>query len=304
MRTDVTGEQIELRSGPYRALVTEVGAALRLLTWNDRDLVLGFSDEEVMPLYRGAVLAPWPNVVLNGRYTFDGEEHALDVSERTGGHALHGFGQWEGWQIAARTADAVELVHPLWPRPGYPFRIDLRATYRLTSQGLRWQVQAGNRGKRRAPYGCSVHPYLIAPTGGMKDWQLELDAAPLARPERPSGGTAPDFRRSRPIGDLMLDDTYSVLRRGQDGTAGATLTDADGNGTRMTWGRACPWVQVYTCDWPTGAQHRRGLAVEPMTCPPDAFNSGEDLVVLEPGGQHSASWRLEVIHSGTAGGNG
>ena len=44
-----------------------------------------------------------------------------------------------------------------------------------------------------------------------------------------------------------------------------------------------PWVQVYS-----GEQvSRRGVAIEPMTCPPDAFNSHTDLVALEPGQTHS-----------------
>ena len=34
------------------------------------------------------------------------------------------------------------------------------------------------------------------------------------------------------------------------------------------------------------------LAIEPMTCPPDAFNSGVDLDVIEPGESLVASWDI------------
>ena len=37
---------------------------------------------------------------------------------------------------------------------------------------------------------------------------------------------------------------------------------------------------------------RRSLAVEPMTCPPDAFRSGEDLIRLEPGGSFTSTWGI------------
>ena len=308
MRTDVTGEQIELRHGPYLAVVTEVGAALRCLTWNDRDLILRWGDDEVMPLYRGAVLAPWPNVVLGGRYSFDGEEHVLDVSARTGGQALHGFGQWEGWRITARAVDAVELLHALWPRPGYPFRVDLQVSYRLTSNGLHWRLDAVNVGTRRAPYGCAVHPYLVAPSGTMRDWRLQLDAAAVCRSDLPGwpvqqvDGMEGDFRSGRLLGDVVLDHAYTDVAWRSDSTASATVVDAAGNGARMTWGRTCPWVQVYTCDWPTADQHRRGLAVEPMTCPPDAFNRGTDVVVLSPGARHTAWWQLDAVRADVAGG--
>jgi aldose 1-epimerase len=54
-------------------------------------------------------------------------------------------------------------------------------------------------------------------------------------------------------------------------------------------------VQVHTGDRPEPADHRRGLAVEPMTCPPDAFTSGVDLVHLGPGESHEASWSIAAI---------
>jgi galactose mutarotase-like enzyme len=38
---------------------------------------------------------------------------------------------------------------------------------------------------------------------------------------------------------------------------------------------------------------RRALAIEPMTCPPNAFRSGEALVTLEPGESHTAAWGLQ-----------
>ncbi|HWU31187.1 MAG TPA: galactose mutarotase, partial [Microbacterium sp.] len=61
------------------------------------------------------------------------------------------------------------------------------------------------------------------------------------------------------------------------------------------WDAGCPWVQVHTADLPDPAASRRGLAVEPMTCPPDAFNSGTDLIVLEPGAAHTAGWSIRAL---------
>lgn len=304
MTSAITGQQLVLSHGDYRAVVTEVGATLRMLTWRGRDLVLRFGADEIMPLYRGAVLSPWPNVVRNGRYCFDGVEHVLDVSARTGGHALHGFAQWEAWRIAHHSSEAVTLQQRIWPRPGYPFRLTVSASYALSDDGLHWRVSAVNEGSHRAPYGSSVHPYLVAPTGAMDDWQLTLDAGAVipvgAQDDTPTPvqDTGFDFRHRRTIGDLVLDHTYGDVTWTNEGTAGTTLVDAEGDGVRMTWERSCPWVQVYTSDWPAPALHRRGLAVEPMTCPPNAFNSRTDLIVLEPGDAHSASWWLSAVQRG------
>ncbi len=54
-------------------------------------------------------------------------------------------------------------------------------------------------------------------------------------------------------------------------------------------------MQVHTADRPDPDDDRVGLAVEPMTCPPDALNSGTDLVVLAPGDSHAASWEIEAL---------
>jgi aldose 1-epimerase len=74
-----------------------------------------------------------------------------------------------------------------------------------------------------------------------------------------------------------------------DGTWLVTLTDPD-SGNRAVLSSDTPWMQLYTAN----AIGRVGLAVEPMTCPPDAFRSGDDLVVLKPGDEHSTTFRVSV----------
>ena len=57
------------------------------------------------------------------------------------------------------------------------------------------------------------------------------------------------------------------------------------------------WVQVFTgrsdaAGLPEGQP--AGIAVEPLSCPPDAFNSGTSLVTLRPGSSWTARWGIEV----------
>jgi aldose 1-epimerase len=77
--------------------------------------------------------------------------------------------------------------------------------------------------------------------------------------------------------------------------ARVVVRDPSGTGVALQWGQQCPWVQIHTADRPDPTINRLGLAVEPMTCPPDAFNSGTDLVWLEPGGQFAASWAIIAL---------
>jgi len=51
-----------------------------------------------------------------------------------------------------------------------------------------------------------------------------------------------------------------------------------------------PYVQIFTGDLPD--VQRRGLAVEPMTCVRNAFNTGEGLIRLEPGDAFDGRWGI------------
>lgn len=54
---------------------------------------------------------------------------------------------------------------------------------------------------------------------------------------------------------------------------------------------AWPYAQLYSgADRADVAQ--RSLAVEPMTCPPNAFNTGEGLIRLEPGQRFQGTWGI------------
>ena len=112
-----------------------------------------------------------------------------------------------------------------------------------------------------------------------------------------------DWRAPRRLGAAEIDHAYTDLDRGADGIARVRLTDPSGTGVELSWDAACAWVQVHTADLPGGAAqpfHRAGLAVEPMTCAPDAFNAGRydfdaGLLSLAPGAMAEASWRIAAL---------
>lgn len=303
MARPVSGDQYSICHGRYSAEVSSVGATLRALRLDDRDLVLPFEASQLRPHYRGATLAPWPNRVVDGRYSFAGSEYQLALSEPKRGHALHGLVAWQQFDALGVADDEVVLGTRLEAQQGYPFPLSIAVRFRLTTQGLTWTVTATNLGDKPAPYGTAPHPYLVAGAGRVDDWALELSAARVLHvtPERlvptelravDAGDAAFDFRSGRRIGATEIDHAYTGLAW-TDRTATAVVRDVSGAGAGISWQEDCPWVQVHTGDLPERpAESRRGLAVEPMTCPPDAFNSGTDLVVLEPGGRHSVEWRL------------
>lgn len=314
MTPPVSGVQHVLRAGSYEAVIASVGASLRSLTHDGRDLVVPFAADEVRPAYRGATLAPWPNRVVDGRYAFDGVEHRLALTEPARGHALHGLRAWADYAAVDKGASHVTLQTTIEPQDGYPWRVVVETTYALSADGLVQSVSARNDGPTRAPWGTGPHPYLVAGAGTVDDWTLQLPAGQVLEvtADRLSPtGLAPvetdaarfDFRESRPIGDAEIDHAFTALSRDDDGIATVRLTAADGRGVELGWDAACGWVQIHTADQPvaTASGHRVGLAVEPMTCAPDAFNADRydfdaGLIVIEPGERSpEATWSIRAI---------
>ena len=244
------------------------------------------------------MLVPWPNRVRDGRYALDGVEHRLELSEPERGNALHGLVLQSRWRGVRTSARRVSLSYALAPRPGYPFELALAVSYELASGGVVMTVQATNVGAERAPFGAGLHPYLTPGATDVDDMVLEVPArahVPVddrllpTGPPAPVDGTELDFRRPRRLGALRVDACFGELGRSPAGVARVRLGTNSGPGQLTIWmDERFRFVQVFTAD--------AAIAVEPMTCAPDAFNSGDGLVVLEPGA--SFTGRCGLIAAG------
>jgi aldose 1-epimerase len=302
-----SGDQFEISGGGYRAVVTESGAALRLLEYAGRPLVDGFAEDEMSSGGRGQVLMPWPNRLRDGAYSYGGRDLQLPLTEPGRHNASHGLVRWAAWGREEHSANSVSLVYRLMAQSGYPWTVDLHVLYDLSADGLTVTQTATNMSDSPAPYASGAHPYLVVGDGPVDRLELTLPASvrslvddrllPVGREE--VEGTAYDFRVARPLRDTAFNDAFTDLARDEQGVATAVLRDpASGQGVALWVDQDHRWLQVYSADdAPVGA--RRSLAVEPMTAQADAFRTGEDLVTLaaagEPGDEHSASWGIRAL---------
>lgn len=301
----MSGVSAAIRAGDYAATVTGTAGALASLTFQGRDLVVPFEPGAPIPAFRGIVAAPWPNRLADGRYSVGGRDLAVPVTERERGCALHGLALTREWRLVAHDGASVAFALDLGPSEGYPFTLRLEVRYALGAGGLEWSVLAANTGEGVAPYGVCPHPYLVAGPSPLDTWELEVPAEEFLEvsPDRllPLGtrtvaGHELDFREPRPIGRTEIDHAFTRLAF-DEGVARVAVRDPSGTGVVMEWVAGCPWVQICTADAAPAGPSRLGVAVEPMTCPPNAFATGTDLVWLAPGEEHAARWRIRALEA-------
>jgi len=234
-------------------------------------------------------LIPWPNRLRDGAYQFDDNDYKLALSEPAKANAIHGLVRFANWTVAERSSDRVTMAHVLHPQPGYPFALRLTIEYTLADLGLTVTTTATNAGTSSCPYGAGAHPYLSIGTS-------VIDAAVLKIPANrwlPSDERG--FREPSPIGDAQLDTGYTDLIRDPDGRARVTLRGPAGKPRVALWlDEQYGYVMAFTGDsLPEAERRRRGLGVEPMTCAPNAFHTGDGMRTLAPGESFASSWGLE-----------
>jgi aldose 1-epimerase len=149
------------------------------------------------------------------------------------------------------------------------------------------------------PFGYGAHPYLTVGESTVDEITLTVPAANYLEVDddrllplklSPVEGTAYDLREGRVLGSMSLDTAMSDLARDSDGRWRVRLVLGDRYAE--LWGdETMRWAQVFT----GGPKRDLSVAVEPMTCGPDAFNAGpthDDMMVLAPGETFVGQWGI------------
>jgi len=306
----------EILNEGYSAQVCAQGATLLSLSRGEFSLIEGPPvGDPFSPDGRGQVLAPWPNRLGGGSYTWAGFSHQLPINEVERNCAIHGLVRWAQWEDIQLEPDNHRILfgHRILPRPGYPFCLDLSVEYQLGEDGLcvttRAKVPAGQVGSKDpgtlVPFGVGFHPYLVpGAAGNPNEWLLQLPVeSVLTCDERglPTGirsldetKESLDWRRPSAIGNAVLDHTFQIART-LSGRAEAILADPESAVQVVLWCEdGFKWLQCFTGDTLPPERKRRAVAIEPMTCPPNAFATGWDVIALAPGEEWMGRWGLEL----------
>jgi aldose 1-epimerase len=296
-----TGQQFEITRGNARAVVTEIGAGLRAFEVGGVSYVEEFPEDAHPPKGAGQVLLPWPNRTKGGRWKFQGEEQQLEVTEEARGNAIHGLTRHLEWELVEHAESSITLAVDVEAQPGWPVPLRATVTYELAPRELTVTHEIRNEGEQPIGVGVGTHPYFRIGDVPTDELTLTLPASRV-RPSLPDEqmpyaeeqdveGTEYDFRGGRLLAGVNLDTAFGGLTAAEDGLHHVVLTHDDQE--LLVWtGPDFRWAQVFTPDDLVG--RGRAVAIEPMTCPADALNTGTDLIELEPATSWSGSWGIRV----------
>ncbi len=311
--TPHTGQQFSIAAGGYYAVITELGAALRKLTYHGKNVIVPFKENQVAPASSGQLLIPYPNRIEDGVYTFEGTTYELPIDEHDRNNAIHGYGYRAYWTLESLTESCVTLSWRAPLMPGYPFDITVMTTYELNENGLTITIAATNNGESNAPWALAIHPWLDNGFNGYgdeidghnaqcsltlpADTHVTVDDRLLPTGTEPVDGTKYDFRKAQTLTEQPYDDAWTDLHHAEDGTVTATLARPDGVRIEVGGDETITSFQVCTATGFAPDNHPAGVAVEPQTAYANAFNTGDDLIVIAPGQTSSTTLFLRMVEA-------
>jgi aldose 1-epimerase len=294
----ISGQQWTIQRGNQVATFVELGGGLFSYTVNGVPFVESYPLDSPIKS-AGRTLCPWPNRLQDGQYTFNGVAQQVPINEvAPRNNAIHGLSRWLAYRRVKQTRDTITLTALIAPQQGYPWPLQLVTKWSLGSRGLRVEHNAINLGPAPAPFGLGAHPYFRVGDALIDNCVLEshvtervvVDPVRLLPTGRePVAGTPYDFSTPHAMGAIELDTAFTGLARGSDGLARTRLTAPGGLGLEVWQDKQFGWVQLFTGLGP-GGRPRGTLAIEPMTCPPNAFHSGENVITLAPHARWKGTW--------------
>ncbi len=286
-----TGQQFDIVHGHWEATVTQVGAHLRSLKHRGRELLWTFDEDEAPRNSQGAQLVPWPNRIRDGRWELNGVVHQMPINEPDRNTALHGLATDKTWDVVGQDGARVRQRLELPPEEGWPGTLEVELVHSLSDEGLTVEFLATNKGATPIPCGYGAHPYFAFPLTNSTlqvPFGRELLVDERLLPEEVAAVTPEhDFREARPVGETTLDTAFTA-----PATPGwEVVVQGPEHGVRVFDAGGCDWLQLFT------DPSRAAIAIEPMTCGPDAFNHGPTHtsgIMVDPGASIGCRWGVGV----------
>lgn len=251
---------------------------------------------ETHPFFsRSAKLFPFPNRLEHGRFRYDQKSYTLPANFPWTDDAVHGLLYNQAFSVVHShcETDFAELTLRFETSSlakGFPFSFTLDVSYRVDTEGvLVCSTKVTNTGNQAFPFGDAWHPYFSLDCT-LNQVQMTMPVCKELQVESglPTGERREfkQFRHGASLTDVSFNHCFEF-----DGhaTANLCLQRLDQTATlHFQQDSSYPFVQLYTP--PSEAT----LAIEPMTCPANAFNNQIGLIDLLPGQTRLFRWQCQA----------
>ena len=280
---------IKLQAGDsVFSIIPEYGGMINAWTFGNEELCDTYTTADELrehwdKSYKGMQLWPYPNRIDKGRYIFGGNEYQFDLNFVYEDHSIHGFmGKLPmkliSHEITNAEAKITLQVDYHGEFKGYPFSAAISVSYSLSNANeLTITSKIENKGQVEMPFGHGWHFYFKA---GLPIDELVLQMKGsqkilLDEYNIPTGKFAHDtsYVSGASLAQLALDTCYVLQEE-------VTILSNPKSRLQIKLMQEVedyPYLQLFT------PEDRKSIAIEPMSCEPNAFNSGRGLTILKPG---------------------
>lgn len=279
-------------TGDRFSVVPEHGACLTELVLAGTSLLDSYTDPASLienKWSKSAFLFPFPNRLRDGVYHFNQQQYVFPINNPATGNAIHGFGKDKPMVVdrIACTKQSACIACSYTHRgdhAAYPFSFVFSVIMTLhQDRTFELEMSFRNNDSKPMPAGIGWHPYFSI-ADNTDEVRLKMPACRRVLIDDrmlPTGEKTEfsDFEREKILTGITLDNCFEV----PEGRGKFQLHLRSSAGQLTYWQetgpKGYPFIQLFTPD------HRKSVAIEPMTCNVDAFNNGDGLAILGNGAE-------------------
>ena len=248
--------------------------------------------------FAGVKLIPFPGRVSKSTFQFGRKTYKLKPRSNKD-VAIHGFFCDKPYQLSKtnvgeNAASVVLTSTHNGKTKGYPFRFEVRLTYRLEGGSFSCRTEILNTDTRSIPIGDGWHPYFKT-TGRVKRLSLSMPAhsvVEVTAAKFPTGEMRKAVRKRSiiPLSNKTLDSVFDFGEKRQIVTT-SLIDRKNGLGVKLWQESGAGRYRYLVLYRPVSGN---SIAIEPWTCAPDALNNDMGLIILKPGGKFKASYGVKL----------
>jgi aldose 1-epimerase len=299
-------------TGEYASILPYLGGTINGISLKHKNSIVNITDGYLTPeeaektlfsSFKGSNLFPFPNRIDGGKYNHLDKSYELPITFPNENNAIHGLVLDQKFEIISKedgdvTCSLVILYSPKNLPEGYPFNYTLEVEYRWVKYALFECIsKVTNHSQVKIPIGIGWHPYFKAEVPSVDNLWVQFPSEKLLEVndrQIPTGKSKDyaNFNQLTQLSDTKFDSCFTLKQ--DHAPAEIIIYNKSENFGYKIWQETginkYNFLQVYT------PPDRKTIAIEPMTCAPDAFNNKQGLITLEPGKSVSVKWGVSPLN--------